>query len=199
MVRDHPHLFQDDKFFHRGNDEILPGNAPALADWPDARGVWVCQSAPIAILVNEEDHLQLTSSDDDGDLQSAFERVYRLVTEIQTVLERDGASFTYDAHLGYVTSHPAHLGTALNIDVTARLTHLSRRQEELRDLSHRLGLRCTSSSSSSSSSSDDDGLVHITQSASLGHSEIEVLHAVAMGSHLLLQLEGALAKGERPF
>jgi protein-arginine kinase len=52
-----------------------------------------------------------------------------------------GTSFNYDRHLGYLTSCPSRLGTALAITVTARLAELAKRPAMLDDLASRLGLK----------------------------------------------------------
>jgi arginine kinase len=59
-----------------------------------------------------------------ADLHEVFERLCRACTEIEKV-----AKFSHDHHLGYITSCPTNLGTALRASVHIKLPKLSLKKE----------------------------------------------------------------------
>ena len=60
-----------------------------------------------------------------ADLHAVFERLSRAATAIEKV-----AKFARDDHLGYITSCPTNLGTALRASVHIRLPKLSQKWDE---------------------------------------------------------------------
>lgn len=59
------------------------------------------------------------------DIHAVFDRLSRACTLIEKV-----AKFAHDNHLGYITSCPTNLGTALRASVHIRLPKLSQQWEE---------------------------------------------------------------------
>ena len=60
-----------------------------------------------------------------ADIGAVFERLSRAAAHIETV-----AKFSHDDHLGYITSCPTNLGTALRASVHIKLPKLSAKKDE---------------------------------------------------------------------
>merc|ERR1712146_558844 len=58
-------------------------------------------------------------------IAAVFERLCRAATHIETVAE-----FAHDSHLGYITSCPTNLGTALRASVHIKLPKLMKNKEQ---------------------------------------------------------------------
>jgi creatine kinase/arginine kinase len=77
-------------------------------DWPNNRGIFHNHDKTFLVWVNEEDQLRIISMQPGADIQAVFDRLCRAVAKIETI-----AKFSHDEHLGYITSCPTNLGTAL--------------------------------------------------------------------------------------
>ena len=63
------------------------------------------------------------------DIHAVFDRLSRACTLIEKV-----AKFAHDNHLGYITSCPTNLGTALRASVHIRLPKLSQQWDEFQKI-----------------------------------------------------------------
>lgn len=61
-----------------------------------------------------------------ANIKQVFERLSKAVSEIEKV-----AKFSHCEHLGYTTSCPTNLGTALRASVHIKLPKLSKKKEEM--------------------------------------------------------------------
>ena len=85
-------------------------------EWPEGRGIFHNDDKTFLVWVNEEDQLRIISMQQGADLHAVFDRLSRACAHIQKV-----AKFSHDNHLGYITSCPTNLGTALRASVHIRL------------------------------------------------------------------------------
>ena len=76
--------------------------------------------------MNEEDQLRIISMQPGADILAVFTRLSKAATEIEKV-----AKFAHDDHLGYITSCPTNLGTALRASVHIKLPNLSTKNKKL--------------------------------------------------------------------
>lgn len=95
------------KSFHR-NALLL--SSQAYQDWPKSRGIYVAEQGKILVNVNSEDHLKIYSVAEGGDLKAPWARVVALASKLE-----GKTSFATDPHLGYLTTFPSYLGTAMKI------------------------------------------------------------------------------------
>ena len=77
-------------------------------DWPSGRGIFHNNKKTFLTWVNEEDQLRIISMQPGADILAVLTRLSKAATEIEKV-----AKFARDDHLGYITSCPTNLGTAL--------------------------------------------------------------------------------------
>lgn len=94
-------------------------------EWPEGRGIFHNDNKTFLVWVNEEDQLRIISMQQGADLHAVFDRLSRACAHIEKV-----AKFAHDGHLGYITSCPTNLGTALRASVHIRLPKLSQKKDE---------------------------------------------------------------------
>lgn len=95
-------------------------------DWPIGWGVFVDDNYNFALLVNFEDHIQVVSSSEKGELSKPLQHISKVLTKFSKMI------FSQDSALGFLTTSPKNLGTAF--DLHARVlthTNLSEKTEEL--------------------------------------------------------------------
>lgn len=94
-------------------------------DWPSGRGIFHNADKTFIVWVNEEDQLRIISMQEGPDIPAVFDRLCRAVAHIETV-----AKFSHSEHLGYITSCPTNLGTALRASVHICLPNLGKDMEK---------------------------------------------------------------------
>ena len=75
--------------------------------------------------VNEEDQLRIISMQQGSDIGAVFTRLTTALAHFEKV-----AKFSRDGHLGYITSCPTNLGTAMRASVHIHLPLLSQNKQE---------------------------------------------------------------------
>jgi arginine kinase len=108
-----------DHFLFKEGDRFLEA-CGLNRDWPNGRGIFHNAEKNFLVWCNEEDQLRIISMQQGANLREVFDRLCRACKHIETV-----AKFAHDDHLGYITSCPTNLGTALRASVHIRLPKLS--------------------------------------------------------------------------
>ena len=114
----------DDHFLFKEGDRFLEA-CGLNREWPDARGIFHNNEKTFLVWVNEEDQLRIISMQNGADIGAVFTRLSKACTLIEKV-----AKFSHDDHLGYITSCPTNLGTALRASVHIQLPKLGSLKEE---------------------------------------------------------------------
>ena len=113
----------DDHFLFKEGDRFL--EAVGLnRDWPNGRGIFHNNEKTFLVWVNEEDQLRIISMQNGADLKEVFDRLCRACAHIEKV-----AKFSHSEHLGYITSCPTNLGTALRASVHIHLPFLGLKKD----------------------------------------------------------------------
>jgi arginine kinase len=172
-----------DHFLFKEGDRFLEA-AGANRDWPNARGIFHSADKRALVWVNEEDQLRIISMEQGGNLQSVFGRLARLITALEEKLD-----FAYDDHLGYLSSCPTNLGTAMRASVHVRLPKLSA-QPDFKAIASGLGLSVRGIHGEHSES--EGGVYDISNKRRLGISEVECALAMYHGVRELIQRENDL-------
>jgi len=111
----------EDHFLFKEGDRFL--DACGLnRNWPEGRGIFHNNEKTFLVWVNEEDQLRIISMQPGADIGAVFTRLSTAATKIEQV-----AKFAHDNHLGYITSCPTNLGTALRASVHIQLPKLGER------------------------------------------------------------------------
>ena len=102
-------------------------------DWPNGRGIFHNNEKNFLVWVNEEDQLRIISMEKGANLKAVYDRLCRACNHIETVVK-----FAKDENLGYITSCPTNLGTALRASVHIKLPKLGVK----RDLFEEIAAKC---------------------------------------------------------
>lgn len=173
-----------DHFLFKKGDRFLE-SAGANRDWPEARGIFHSANKQFLVWVNEEDQLRIISMQPGGNVREVFAR---LATAINTLEKK--LKFAYNDHLGYLSSCPTNLGTAMRASVHVKLPKLSK-TPEFQTICASTGLSIRGIHGEHSES--EGGVYDISNKKRLGISEVEIVKVMANGVKKLLELERKLA------
>lgn len=113
----------EDHFLFKEGDRFLEA-CGLNRDWPEGRGIFHNDAKTFLVWVNEEDQLRIISMQPGSDIKAVFERLSRACSIIE-----DEADFAQSMNLGYLTSCPTNLGTALRASVHIHLPNLGQEKE----------------------------------------------------------------------
>ncbi len=170
-----------DHFLFKEGDRFLEA-AGLNRDWPDGRGIFHNDEKTFLVWVNEEDELRIISMQQGGDIKEVFERLSVAVSELENSME-----FLKSEHLGYITSCPTNLGTAMRASVHIKLPKLSAEQRLFKNITdkHHLQIRGVHGEHSKS----EGGVYDISNSRRLGITEVEAIHDLYNGVKELIEVE----------
>merc|ERR1719163_1419875 len=117
-----------DHFLFKEGDRFLKA-CNLNRDWPSGRGIFHNNDKTFLVWVNEEDQLRIISMQKGAGIKEVFDRLCRAAAHIETVLK-----FAHDEHLGYITSCPTNLGTALRGSVHIKLPLLMLKKETMQNI-----------------------------------------------------------------
>ena len=155
-------------------------------DWPAGRGIFHNDDKTFLVWVNEEDQLRIISMQIGPDIETVFERLSRAVAHIEKV-----SKFSHDQHLGYITSCPTNLGTALRASVHIKLPKLSARKDEFQAIADKFSVQIRGIHGEHSESSD--GIYDISNKRRLGRSEVQLVQDMYDGIKAMIQREKELS------
>lgn len=176
-------LVQDHFLFKKG-DRFLE-SAGANRDWPEARGIFHSDNKQFLVWVNEEDHLRIISMQPGGNVREVFARLSTAIGELERKLE-----FAYTDRLGYLSSCPTNLGTAMRASVHVRLPKLSQ-TPDFKEVCAKMGLSVRGIHGEHSDS--EGGIYDISNKRRLGITEAEAVNVMADGVQQLMDMESRLA------
>merc|ERR1719408_83415 len=116
--KDQDQLINDHFLFKEGDRFLAARNLNR--DWPSGRGIFHNDAKTFLVWVNEEDQLRIISMQQDAGIVQVFDRLCRAVVHFETT----DIKFAHDDHLGYITSCPTNLGTAMRASVHIKLPKL---------------------------------------------------------------------------
>ncbi len=170
-----------DHFLFKQGDRFLE-SAGVNRDWPEGRGIFHSADKRFLVWINEEDSLRIISMQKGADLLAVFDRLSRAVQALEQKL-----SFAFDDSLGYLSSCPTNLGTALRASFHVALPKLSKRSD-FKELCVSLGLQARGVHGEHSDS--EGGIYDISNIRRLGVTEVEAVQALYDGTKKLIELEG---------
>jgi len=173
-----------DHFLFKAGDRFLDA-AGLNRDWPEGRGIFHNQDKTFLVWVNEEDQLRIISMQQGGDIETVFRRLLTAVAEIEK-----SVSFMFDSRLGYLTSCPTNLGTAMRASVHIRLPMLANDMTSFKNIadSYHLQIRGIDGEHSESKS----GIFDISNKRRLGVTEVDCVQDMYNGVVALINREKIL-------
>ncbi len=173
-----------DHFLFKAGDRFLE-SAGLNRDWPEGRGIYHNDEKSFLVWVNEEDQLRIISMQMGGDIKAVFTR---LATAIETIGKK--ISFAYSDHLGYLTSCPTNLGTAMRASVHIKLPKLSEKMTDFEKIADQYHLQIRGIHGEHSAS--EGGVYDISNRRRLGVTEVECVQEMYDGVVALIAAEKAL-------
>ena len=173
-----------DHFLFKAGDRFLE-SAGLNRDWPNGRGIYHNNEKTFLVWVNEEDELRIISMQKGGDIKEVFQRLSRAIGELEKKMK-----FAYTEHLGYITSCPTNLGTAMRASVHIALPKLAQDMDRFKAITdkHHLQIRGIHGEHSES----EGGIYDISNKRRLGVTEVECVQDMYDGVVELIETEKSL-------
>ena len=154
-------------------------------DWPEGRGIFHNNEKTFLVWVNEEDQLRIISMQPGADIKQVFDRLSRAAAAIENI-----AKFAHNEHLGYITSCPTNLGTALRASVHIKLPLLSKDQAKFNEIADKYHVQIRGIHGEHSESTD--ATYDISNKRRLGLSERQLVQDMYNGVKAMIDAEKAL-------
>ena len=153
-------------------------------DWPSGRGIFHNDAKTFLVWVNEEDQLRIISMQKGAGIKEVFDRLCRAASHIETVTK-----FAHDDHLGYITSCPTNLGTALRASVHIKLPKLMKNKTKFNSIADEYHVQIRGIHGEHTET--DDGVFDISNKRRLGRSEKSLVQDMINGVQALIAAEKA--------
>ena len=176
----------EDHFLFKEGDRFLEAAGLNRA-WPEGRGIFHNRDKSFLVWVNEEDELRIISMQKGGDIKAVFTRLANAIHEMEKSM-----SFSYSKHLGYISSCPTNLGTAMRASVHIKLPFLSTQMENFKEITEKYHLQIRGVHGEHSQS--EDGIFDISNRRRLGVTEVEAVQDMIDGVKALIAKEQFLEK-----
>jgi len=173
-----------DHFLFKAGDRFLEA-AGLNRDWSEGRGIFHNDEKTFLVWVNEEDQLRIISMQTGGDIKEVFKRLATAIKEIERSIK-----FAYSPHIGYITSCPTNLGTAMRASVHIKLPKLAADMKIFKEITdkHHLQIRGIHGEHSES----EGGVYDISNKRRLGVTEVECVEDLYQGVVALIAEEKSL-------
>ena len=174
----------DDHFLFKEGDRFLEA-CGLNRNWPEGRGIYHNDAKSFLVWINEEDQLRIISMQQGSDIGEVFSRLSRACTEIEKV-----ASFSHSPELGYITSCPTNLGTALRASVHIHLPNLGCKKADFQAIADKYNVQIRGAHGEHTET--DDHIYDISNKRRLGLSEVELVQDMYNGVKAMIDAEKAL-------
>ncbi len=168
-------------FLFKEGDRFLE-SAGLNCDFPDGRGIYHNKDKTFLVWVNEEDQLRIISMQKGGDIKEIFSRLVKAIKSMEKSLK-----FSYSNHLGYITSCPTNLGTAMRASVHIALPNLSKDMKKFKEITDKYHLQIRGVHGEHSQS--EGGVYDISNRRRLGVTEVEAVLDMYNGVLALIGVE----------
>jgi len=174
----------EDHFLFKEGDRFLE-SCGLNRDWPSGRGIFHNDSKTFLVWVNEEDQLRIISMQPGANIGAVFERLCRAAKHIETVCK-----FAHDDHLGYITSCPTNLGTAMRASVHIKLPKLMADKATFNAVADEYEVQIRGIHGEHTET--NDGVFDISNRRRLGKSERQLVQDMINGVKALMEKEASL-------
>jgi len=173
-----------DHFLFKAGDRFLE-SAGLNRNWPYGRGIYHNDEKTFLVWINEEDELRIISMQRGGDIKQVFSRLTTAISELEKKMK-----FAFSEHLGYITSCPTNLGTAMRASVHIKVPKLAEDMKIFKAITdkHHLQIRGIHGEHSES----EGGVYDISNRRRLGVTEVECVQDMYDGVVELIATEKEL-------
>jgi len=174
-----------DHFLFKAGDRFLE-TAGLNRDWPNGRGIYHNNDKTFLVWINEEDELRIISMQNGGDIKEVFTRLSKAVKLLQSKVK-----FAYNDHLGYITSCPTNLGTAMRASVHIKVPNLGKNMDKFQEIADKYNVQIRGIDGEHSKSVG--GIYDISNKRRLGVTEVQCVQDMYDGVVALIKAEQELA------
>jgi creatine kinase/arginine kinase len=174
----------EDHFLFKAGDRFLDA-AGLNRNWPNGRGIFHNNEKTFLVWINEEDQLRIISMQKGADIYEVFSRLILAINKIEQKI-----NFSYNEHLGYITSCPTNLGTAMRASVHIKLPKLGKNMDKFEQIANRYHVQIRGIHGEHSQS--QDGIYDISNKRRLGVSEVQCVQDMYNGIVELIKQEEGL-------
>ena len=175
----------NDHFLFKAGDQYLEA-AGLNRDWPSGRGIYHNDQKTFLVWVNEEDQLRIISMQPGGDIKQVFQRLTIALAQLEKHL-----SFLFSSQLGFISSCPTNLGTAMRASVHIKLPYLSKQRTEFNAITKQHHLQIRGLHGEHSKSEGD--IYDVSNSRRLGVTEVQCVQDLYHGVVALIAKEKQLS------
>jgi len=176
----------EDHFLFKEGDRFLEA-CRCNRDWPEGRGIFHNADKTFLSWVNEEDQFRIISMQPGADILAVFKRLSNAAAAIEKVAE-----FARDDHLGYITSCPTNLGTALRASVHIHLPNLGQDKKAFQAIADKYFVQIRGAHGEHTETNDH--IYDISNIRRLGRSEAALVQDMYDGVKAMIEAEKALRK-----
>jgi len=176
-----------DHFLFKEGDRFLEA-CGVNRDWPNNRGIFHNDAKTFLTWVNEEDQLRVISMQKGANIRQVFERLMLALKKFENV-----AKFAYDDHLGYITSCPTNLGTAMRASVHIKLPLLGKQKADFQAIADKYHVQIRGAHGEHTET--DDGIFDISNKRRLGMSMTMLVQDMYDGVKAMIAKEMELMGG----
>lgn len=170
-----------DHFLFKAGNRFLEA-AGLNRDWPEGRGIYHNATKTFLVWINEEDQLRIISMQMGGNIKQVFTRLATAIGKLESTLK-----FACTEHLGYLTSCPTNLGTAMRASVHIKLPKLTRDMHQFKKIAAQYHLQIRGIHGEHSAS--EGGVYDISNLRRLGVTEVECVQDMYAGVVALIASE----------
>jgi len=174
----------NDHFLFKSGDRFLSA-AGLNRDWPEGRGIFHNNEKTFLVWINEEDQLRIISMQKGGDIKMVFDRLIKGIKKIE-----ENISFLYDDYLGYISSCPTNLGTAMRASVHIKLPKLAKNYSLLEKIANDYALQIRGLHGEHSESKSQ--IFDISNKRRLGITEVTCISDLYNGIAAIINAEKSL-------
>lgn len=174
----------EDHFLFKAGDRFLEA-AGLNRDWPEGRGIYHNDDKTFLVWINEEDQLRIISMQMGGDIKEVFTRLMTAIGKIEKKVP-----FSYNDHIGYLTSCPTNLGTAMRASVHIALPKLAEDMDTFKAITDKYHLQIRGIHGEHSES--EGGVYDISNRRRLGVTEVQCVQDMYDGVVALIEKEKSL-------
>ncbi|MEA2018598.1 MAG: phosphagen kinase [Campylobacterota bacterium] len=175
----------EDHFLFKAGDRFLETTG-LNRNWPMGRGIYHNNDKTFLVWINEEDQLRIISMQNGGDIKEVFTRLTTAIAQLEKKMK-----FSFSEHLGYITSCPTNLGTAMRASVHIKVPNLSKNMDKFKTITdkHHLQIRGIDGEHSESKG----GVYDISNKRRLGVTEVQCVQDMYDGVIALINAEKKLS------
>ncbi|XP_073956842.1 uncharacterized protein isoform X3 [Choristoneura fumiferana] len=107
--------------------------------WPYGRGVYVSDDKTFAVWINVHDHIRVlmaTPAESPGEIGLPFSKIFTIMSYLHEKID-----FVLDSKLGYLSSRPTFLGSAIRFSLIVNFPGLSKDSDNMKHLCAMRGLQ----------------------------------------------------------